>query len=152
MDITLGPWQKPDRQWGLGKRNQKGQFQSKKRDPDAMDVDVVRTNLDPTEVKKRRSEGRCFYCNRQGHMKKDCPKLEKEDKDKLLSAKPRDAKACIAVTKEQEAEEDKQEESKEEEAPPMYNQDSMMEFIKKMKTEDRDDFMDRLLIAEGQGF
>ena len=81
-------------------------------------------------------------------MKKDCPKLKKDNKDKLLSAKPRDVKARVTVTKEQEAKEDK-EETKEEEAPPMYDQNSMMEFIKKMKTEDHDNFMDCLLIMEG---
>jgi Retrotransposon gag protein len=49
----------------------------KERDPDAMDVDTVETNvvkrqgfnsLTPAERKKLSAEGRCFNCKKQGHM------------------------------------------------------------------------------------
>jgi Retrotransposon gag protein/Zinc knuckle len=57
------------------------------RDPDAMDVDVIDTKpkertqkpagrfqqLSPEELKKLRTEGRCFKCKKQGHMSKNCP-------------------------------------------------------------------------------
>ena len=60
-----------------------------RRGPDAIDTGVLtvgdggRTGwrergLSENERKKRRIEGRCFFCNRQGHFCKDCP-LRKED-------------------------------------------------------------------------
>jgi hypothetical protein len=56
----------------------------RERDPDAMDVDVAeirRTQgqkLSPEEVKRLKSEGRCFGCKMQGHLSRDCPKKSGE--------------------------------------------------------------------------
>jgi hypothetical protein len=40
-----------------------------------MDVDAVRV-LSPEQEKKRklRKEGKCFLCEKQGHLTQDCPK------------------------------------------------------------------------------
>jgi hypothetical protein len=69
-------------------------------DSDAMDVDepdpssrlrytgwrkrgrdsTTSTSPDSTETEQQRREGRCFTCNRQGHISKHCPKKIREDK------------------------------------------------------------------------
>ena len=46
--------------------------------------------------------------------------------------------------------EEEEEEAKE--VPPAYDPDSLMVHIKKMKTEDRDGFLDRLLVQDHEGF
>jgi Zinc knuckle len=50
-------------------------YAKKRRDPDAMDVDAVWV-LSPEQEKKRklRKEGKCFFCEKQGHLARDCPK------------------------------------------------------------------------------
>jgi len=45
----------------------------KPRDPNAMDVDVIRKATTETEKEKYRSEGRCFACGKQGHISRLCP-------------------------------------------------------------------------------
>ena len=52
--------------------------------PDIMNVDAVEVNaaLTTEEAEKRKKEGQCFYCNKQGHMKQDCPKIKYEGKGK----------------------------------------------------------------------
>ena len=48
-------------------------------------------------------------------------------------------------------EEDK-EEKETKEGPPAYNPESLMVHIKNMKIEDRDNFLDRLLVQDTEGF
>lgn len=44
------------------------QSKQKKRDPNAMDIDVVRTsNVPPEERQTLMKEGRCFFCKEKGH-------------------------------------------------------------------------------------
>jgi len=54
----------------------------KQRDPNAMDVDTVEVNQVSTgpnpKIQKARAEGRCYFCNQQGHMKRNCPKLPQQ--------------------------------------------------------------------------
>jgi hypothetical protein len=39
----------------------------------------------PKDTKKQRAEGRCFNCNKQGHISRNCP----DKKDKPKAQKPR---------------------------------------------------------------
>ena len=84
------------------------------KDPNAMDTSAGRTKAyfvkkktqgRAVETKEKfdpdtqRKEGRCFNCNQQGHLSKNCPK-PKKDKGKIP------VKARIAETEESSAEED----------------------------------------------
>ena len=69
-------------------REPNGKFGFKKKDPNAMEIDAAiigegsdspnwrerRGGLTEQERKKRQSEGRCFLCGRQGHMRRNCQK------------------------------------------------------------------------------
>jgi hypothetical protein len=55
----------------------------RRRDPDAMDVDAVQV-LSPEQEKKRKlcKEGKCFLCEKQGHLTQDCPKKRQNPNQK----------------------------------------------------------------------
>ena len=55
------------------------------RDPDAMDVDVIRRATTDADKERYKAEGRCFACGNQGHLSRNCP-----------NKKPRLAAATIA--------------------------------------------------------
>ena len=44
-------------------------------DVDVTEVNTIGTHPDP-RIQKARNEGRCFFCNQQGHIKRNCPKKE----------------------------------------------------------------------------
>ena len=138
MDIKIGPWKprdpKPNLKFGW---NQKGQFR-RAQDPDAMEVDATAIDVSTAKPKVR-----CFFCNNEGHIKKDCCKFKALQK-KEESAPPKKAKAR-AVT----IEEDKEEGN---EIPPAYDLDSLMVHIKNMKIEDCDSFIDCLLVQDTEDY
>jgi Retrotransposon gag protein len=73
----------------------------RRRDPDVMDVDAIRV-LSPEQEKKRKlhKEGKCFLCEKQGHLAWDCPKKRQNP-----SQKP--AQVCIThQTEDKKAKED----------------------------------------------
>jgi hypothetical protein len=72
-----GPWlSKKDQH-----RERQGQwkkgilYQKSDKEPDAMDVNVmqVQNGLDQETKEKQQSKGHCFLCNKQGHLKRNCP-------------------------------------------------------------------------------
>jgi len=84
----------------------------------------------------------CSFCNKQGHRKKDCRKF-KTLQEREGSSLPRRAETQTATVKE----------TKEgEEVPLAYNPDSLMTHINKMKLEDRDSFLDCLLVNDTEDF
>src|SRR5882762_9617505 len=65
----------------------------RERDPDAMEVDALKTDkLSKEEREKLSKEGRCFQCKKQGHMSRDCPdKKKKSDKEPKRNDKDKGA-------------------------------------------------------------
>ena len=61
------------------------QYQRHK-DLNAMDVDTIEVNQASTStnprIQKAQAEGRCYFCNQQGHMKRNCPKLPPQQSQK----------------------------------------------------------------------
>ena len=88
-----------------------GKFGFKKKDPNAMEIDAAiagegsdspnwcerRGSLTEQEKKMRQTEGRCFLCGRQGHMRRNC---QRRNNGKGKETKAR--KADTEETKEQE--------------------------------------------------
>ena len=134
-------------------------YRPPKRDPDAMDVDAVttgegperanwreRSSLTEAERKKRQSEGRCFLCGRQGHMRRACPKKNENRGEK----RGREERAR-AVTMEENQQEGSGGRNDDAPAPPAYNPDSLISHIKTLGINERDDLLDKIM-EEGAGF
>ena len=87
------------------------------KDPNAMDTSARGRSFKKkaqarlateTDAETQRKEGRCYTCNKQGHLAKDCP-------DKAKAKKKAPAKARIIETEGDSAEESSKESSEEEE-------------------------------------
>ena len=59
-----------------------------------MDINVVQMqgSADKDTKEKQCTEGHCFLCNRQGHLKRDCPTT---DKNTMSKEKQNVLKVCI---------------------------------------------------------
>ena len=74
-------------------------------------------------------------------MSRACPKKEGKNKKDA----PQRARVAVAEGSQQDEEEDG-------EGPPAYNASSMMAHIRAMDAEERDSFLDGLMLADEQGF
>src|SRR5260221_2872207 len=147
IDTTLGPQSYDATPIRKGQPSHWKGNQSFRRDPNTMDVDAAITNtaetrkpnerLSEDEKKKRRAEGRCFTCGKQGHISCACPR--RKDGGKAQGARRAEIRS--------QQNEAKTEQSNEPEAPPTYDQDVMAQ-IRAMTTEQRDKFLDKLMMAE----
>ena len=68
---------------------------SRPRDPNAMDVDTTQIDATYTEEQKQlMKEGRCFFCKKQGHLRRSCP-----DQRRRAQQKPTEARETTAEVK-----------------------------------------------------
>ena len=84
----------------------------KHKDPFAIDIDVIRAGtMDKDKKDKLQKEGRCFFCEKQGHLSRQCPKKQGSNK----SVMPAAPKIQVRTTKS--AEEDEATQVGDEEEP-----------------------------------
>jgi hypothetical protein len=73
-------------------------FKKKKDEAIPMEVDAAKLNYDPKkkeELERLKKEGCCYKCQKQGHLKWECPNWTNEKKDK---PPPYPSKACSTTT------------------------------------------------------
>jgi hypothetical protein len=129
------------------RRYQKAPLPRKHKDPDAMDVDTIRTTgkLSDEEHTRLMKEGRCFRCCKLGHMSRTCPKKSKDkgkspdrpcsSQGQYVKDKPRVRAAVINEDKE---EEQHSEAETSVTAPPSYTKKDVLQYIRGMSIEDRE--------------
>jgi hypothetical protein len=110
-----------------GKKDPHGRFKlhynpqkpkKKEHDPDAMDVDY--TQMSPEKKQQLMKSGSCFWCEKQGHLSKDCPTKKK---------------ALIREATVETTEEGKKGKTKKKDDPPSY--DSLLKQINACSMEDQ---------------
>ena len=131
-------------------------LQQKRKDPNAMEVDAIKTGrLSDEEKAKLLKEGRCFCCKKMGHLSRNCP--DKKDSKGKGADKPRSnsgqftkpkAHATI-INKDEEEEQQEERLEKDDEAPPSYTNKGVKEFIRTMKLDEREALLEMLT---SQGF
>ena len=136
MDIKLGPWRprehEPNSKVGW---NQGRQVSGQGRDPDAMDIDTIEIDVNTAQAEKPVT---CYYCNNEGHMKKDCRKFkaaQQKGEDESLGAE------TTATTFENNK-------TRGEARRASPDPDSLMVHINRLRIEDRWDFMEHLFGLE----
>ena len=134
-----------------------------RRDPDAMDIDTTvvgegsnstnwreRCGISEDERKKRQQEGRCFQCGRQGHMRRNCPRKGANNgrKDGRGGRNRQGENTRATIT-----EGDQQEEVKPDNGhapiPPPYVQNDLINNIRSLNIEERDELMDWMMDEPG---
>jgi len=130
------------------------------RDPDAMEVDVAKTEgkqkfqgkcLTKEERKKYFEEGRCFWCGKQGHIGRNFPdkkrfgeQNKKKDKSKVREAKIKE------VTQEDEESNNQEGNSGNETLPPKYTKnEAIIATIKAMPVKSQEAIFNYMM---DQGF
>ena len=126
----------------------------KPRDPDAMDVDAMRTSkLSKEERDRLREERRCFNCQKKGHLARDCRKKnpeqsERKDKGKKPQSRVRSAKV-EEIVDDRESEDEGPSTSKEDSPPSYEKKDDLVAAIRRMTAEQREATLEQLA---GEGF
>jgi Zinc knuckle len=68
------------------------------KDPFAMDVDAIRAGtMDKDKKDKLQKEGRCFFCEKQGHLSRQCPKKQVGNKLVMPAAPKPQARTTKSV-------------------------------------------------------
>jgi hypothetical protein len=125
---------------------QKAPPPKKHKDPDTMDVDMIRTTgkLSDEECTRLMKEGRCFCCRKLGHMSRACPEKGKDkgkNPDRPCSAQGQyvkdKPKVCAAVINEDEEDQQSKAETSAT-APPSYTKKDILQYIRGMSIEDRE--------------
>jgi Zinc knuckle len=119
---------------------------TKRKDPDAMEVNTVRTEtaranrLSDEEQQQLLKEGRCFNCKKLGHMMRTCPDKQRTNgstnnwqggQTTTPSCPAQGTSHTRAAIINEDEEDTKEEKGKEkEDAPPAYKPESLIEHIK----------------------
>src|SRR5712672_4652645 len=131
-----------------------------RRDPDAMEVNVAKTEgrqkfqgkrLTEEERKKYFKEGQCFRCGKQGHIGHNCPDKKKspEQNKKKEKSKVREAK-IKEIPKENNESDNQEDDSSDETSPPKYTKnEAIIATIKAMPVKSREAIFDYMM---DQGF
>jgi len=121
----------------------------KKRDPDAMDVDVVRTSrLSPKDQTKLLKEGKCFVCQKTGHMARACPEKPKgKGKGKAPETRARTTK-IEEVVDDRDENEKVPTSPKQEDNPLEYGEEELIAAVRRMTTEKKEVFMEQLALED----
>ena len=125
----------------------------KSRDPDAMDVDAMRTSkLSKEERDKLCEERKCFNCKKRGHLARDCQKKDSEYSERKDKGKKPQSRVCSAKVEEvvdDRESEDKGPSTSKEESPPSYKKkDNIVAAICRMMVEQKESALEQLA-AEG---
>jgi hypothetical protein len=134
----------------------------KKKDPDAMEVNTIRTDTTHTNRlsdKERQhlfKEDRCFNCKKLGHMTHTCPDKQwtggsnnnQQGGQTMTPSRPTQgtSRTCTAIINKDE-EDTKEDKGKEkEDAPLAYKPELLIEHIKQLNTVDHEDLLERLAL------
>ena len=129
--------------------NLEGEEEEEDEDPPYRVEEV--NKLDAEEVRRLRKEGRCFKCKRQGHMKNQCTTQGAKGKGKKPNTKSAFQAKLPKSTQARTVSTAQKEEAKIKELPPCYNNNDMViSYLKTLSAEERDSFIDRILLMEGQ--
>ena len=134
-------------------REPNGKFGFKKKDLNAMEIDAAitgegsdspnwrerRGSLTEQERKKCQSEGRCFLCGRQGHMRCNCQKRN--------DGKSKETK--VHKTDIEETEEQKPEDGYTSSEPPSYTSEKFMGQMKALDDEEREKLLAKIMDEPG---
>ena len=105
-----------------------------------MEIDAARTEERSKEDKaKLIKERKCFICEKTGHIAAKCYSRDKgKGKARTATTKVRAAKA--------KEEEEVKEDDKTEESPPDYDDDGLVAAVKRMSTDKREAFLERMAL------
>ena len=95
-----------------------------------------RTSSTKEDPETQRKEGRCFTCNKQGHLARNCPDKPAKNSDKGK------VKACIAETEPVDSEDEAEPQTIEEKAK------AVIRLGRSMKEEEKIDFLMRVIEAD----
>jgi hypothetical protein len=105
-----------------------------------------RTGTTKPDLDTQRKEGRCFHCNRQGHVSRNCPdKSDSSSKKKKTPSKGRAAKAKTSTSSAASSDADESS-SEEEESDKDVN--SFLRRTKALKTKDQLHILQMAIEAE----
>jgi hypothetical protein len=135
---------------------------TKRKDPDAMEVDAIRTEttrvnrLSDEEWQRLLKEGWYFNCKKLDHMTRTCPDKQRtigstnnwQGGQTTTPSRPTQGTSRTRTAIINEDEEDaKEEKGKEkEDVPPAYKPESLIEHIKRLNATDRKDLLECLAL------